>query len=39
MAAIELLAFLDGLQLNWLRDPAIDFLAQWEGFADRFFGT
>ena len=39
MAAIELLAFLDGLQLNWLRDPGIDFLAQWEVFADRFFGS
>jgi AcrR family transcriptional regulator len=36
-AAVELLAFLDGLQLNWLRDPEIDFLAQWEAFADRFF--
>jgi AcrR family transcriptional regulator len=38
MAAVELLAFLDGLQLNWLRDPEIDFLTQWETFADRFFG-
>ncbi|GGO22942.1 TetR family transcriptional regulator [Microbispora rosea subsp. aerata] len=36
-AAVDLLAFLDGLQLNWLRDPDIDFLAQWETFADRFF--
>ena len=36
-AAVDLLAFLDGLQLNWLRDDGIDFLAQWEDFADRFF--
>jgi AcrR family transcriptional regulator len=36
-AATELLSFLDGLQLNWLRDPDIDFLAQWETFADRFY--
>ncbi|MBX6386177.1 MAG: TetR/AcrR family transcriptional regulator [Microbispora sp.] len=38
-AAVELLAFLDGLQLNWLRDESIDFLAQWESFADRFFAV
>jgi AcrR family transcriptional regulator len=37
LAAVELLSFLDGLQLHWLRDPGIDFLAQWELFADRFF--
>ncbi|HSA52271.1 MAG TPA: TetR/AcrR family transcriptional regulator [Yinghuangia sp.] len=37
LAAVELLAFLDGLQHYWLRDPGIDFLAQWETFADRFF--
>jgi len=35
-AAVELLAFLDGLQLNWLRDPSIDFVAQWESYAARF---
>ncbi len=34
-AVVELLAFLDGLQLNWFRDPSIDFTAQWEAFADR----
>jgi hypothetical protein len=38
-AAVDLLAFLDGLQLNWLRDAGIDFLAQWETFADRFFAA
>jgi AcrR family transcriptional regulator len=37
LAAVELLSFLDGLQLHWLRVPDIDFLAQWELFADRFF--
>jgi hypothetical protein len=37
LATVELLAFLDGLQLNWFRDPSIDFTAQWEAFADRFF--
>ena len=36
-AAVELLAFLDGVQLNWLRDPTIDVHGQWELFADRFF--
>ena len=36
-AAVELLAFLDGLQLNWLRDPGIDFAAHWNAFADRFY--
>ncbi|MCA2219172.1 TetR/AcrR family transcriptional regulator [Jidongwangia harbinensis] len=37
VAAVELLAFLDGLQLNWLRDPGIDVIAQWEAFADRAY--
>lgn len=37
VAAVELLAFLDGLQVNWLRDPGIDFPAQWAAFADRAF--
>jgi AcrR family transcriptional regulator len=38
LAAVELLAFLDGLQVNWLRDHEIDFIAQWEAFADRLYG-
>jgi hypothetical protein len=25
------------LQLQWLRDPTIDFRQQWELLADRFF--
>ena len=33
--AIELLSFMDGLQLNWLRDPTIDFEAQALSFVDR----
>ena len=36
-AALEFLAFSDGLQWNWLRDPGIDPMARWEAFADRFF--
>lgn len=39
MATVELFAFLDGLQHNWLRDPGIDFMAQWEHFADHFFAA
>lgn len=35
--AIELVSYLDGLQLSWLRQQDIDFLAQWNRFADRFF--
>jgi hypothetical protein len=37
LAAVALLAFLDGLQLHWLRDSSIEFLAQWQSFAARFF--
>jgi hypothetical protein len=36
-AAVEVLAFLDGLQLAWLRDSCIDVAAQWELFADRLY--
>lgn len=36
-AAVELISFLDGLQLNWLREPGIDVRSQWADFADRFF--
>ncbi|PJJ55694.1 TetR/AcrR family transcriptional regulator [Compostimonas suwonensis] len=39
LCAIQVLAFLDGVQLNWLRDPSIDLVAQWESFADGLFGT
>ncbi|WNM31939.1 TetR/AcrR family transcriptional regulator [Streptomyces sp. Li-HN-5-11] len=37
--AVEILAFMDGIQLNWLRDPEIDIWARWTAFADRCFGT
>lgn len=35
--AIQYLSFMDGLQLNWLRDPSIDFEAEWTTFADSLF--
>jgi AcrR family transcriptional regulator len=35
--AIEIHAFMDGLQLDWLRDPRIDLTAQWAAFADDLF--
>jgi AcrR family transcriptional regulator len=37
LAAAELLAFWDGLELNWRQDPGLDPLAVWESFCDRFF--
>lgn len=37
--AIEVLSFMDGLQLNWLRDPTIDFEARWNDFADHVFAA
>lgn len=33
--ALELIAFMDGLQLAWLRDPTLDLHAHWDAFADR----
>ena len=33
--AIELLSFIDGLQLNWLRDPSIDLEARALEYVDR----
>jgi len=35
--AVEVHSFMDGLQLNWLRDPTIDFTGQWAAFADDLF--
>lgn len=35
--AVQVLAFLDGLQVNWLRDPSIDLEAEWNAFADRLY--
>ena len=36
-AAIELLAFWHGLELEWLTDPEADILSAWHSFAHRFF--
>jgi AcrR family transcriptional regulator len=35
--AVQVLAFLDGLQVSWLRDPSIDLEAEWNAFADRLY--
>ena len=37
--AVEVYAFMDGIQLNWLRDPAIDMWQQWKSFADALFAA
>ncbi|AJW80742.1 TetR/AcrR family transcriptional regulator [Clavibacter michiganensis] len=34
---MEVLSFMDGMQLNWLRDPTIDLWERWTGFADAYF--
>jgi hypothetical protein len=36
-AANELIAFLLGLELGWLRDSDLDVLSLWETFCDHFF--
>ena len=36
-AAIELLAFWDGLEFSWVRDANVDFVAIWDRFCERFF--
>jgi AcrR family transcriptional regulator len=36
-AALELLAFWQGLELVWLTDPQADVLSVWHNFANRFF--
>ena len=35
--AIEIYSFMDGIQLNWLRDPKIDIWQEWTHFADALF--
>ncbi|KQW08161.1 hypothetical protein ASC66_04305 [Leifsonia sp. Root4] len=35
--AIEILSFMDGLQLTWLRDPDVDLWDRWTSFADAYF--
>ncbi|MEV6849930.1 helix-turn-helix domain-containing protein [Actinoplanes sp. NPDC051411] len=37
--AVEIYAFMDGIQLNWLRDPTLDMWQLWTGFADALFAT
>jgi AcrR family transcriptional regulator len=37
--AVEVYAFMDGIQLSWLRDPTIDMWRLWTGFADALFAT
>lgn len=36
-AAVELVAFWDGLEMTWLRDPHLDLIAVWNSFCDSFF--
>jgi AcrR family transcriptional regulator len=36
-AAVQFLAFWDGLERQWLRDPGLDVLSIWSDFCDRFF--
>jgi AcrR family transcriptional regulator len=35
--ALQYLSFIDGLQLNWLRDPSIDIRREWQTFANKLF--
>lgn len=37
IAAVELLAFWEGVEMAWLRDPELDQIAVWTSFCDRFF--
>lgn len=37
--AVEIYAFMDGIQLSWLRDPAIDLWQHWTDFADDLFAS
>ncbi|WP_127507583.1 TetR/AcrR family transcriptional regulator [Actinoplanes solisilvae] len=37
--ARQIVALMDGLQLQWLRDPStVDLVAEWEAAAERLFG-
>lgn len=36
-AAVQFLAFWDGLERQWLRDPELSVLSIWSDFCDRFF--
>lgn len=37
VAAAELLAFWEGVEMAWLRDPDFDQIPVWNSFCDRFF--
>jgi AcrR family transcriptional regulator len=37
--AVEVYSFMDGVQLNWLRDPSLDLWQLWTAFADALFAT
>ena len=37
LAAVELLAFWQGIESAWCHDPSLDIRAVWETFCDRFF--
>jgi AcrR family transcriptional regulator len=38
-AALELIAFLTGVELLWVRDPQMPYVALWNRYADRFFSA
>jgi hypothetical protein len=35
--ALQVVCALDGLQLNWLRDPHLDLVQQWRIWAASYF--
>ncbi|GAA2642873.1 TetR/AcrR family transcriptional regulator [Paractinoplanes durhamensis] len=35
--AVEIYSFMDGIQLNWLREPTIDMWREWTRFSERIF--
>jgi len=37
--ALEVLSYMDGLQLNWLRDRSIDIWGRWSDFQHRYFAA
>lgn len=37
--AVEVYSYMDGIQLNWLRDPTLDLWQLWQNFADSLFAT
>lgn len=37
--ALEVLSYMDGLQLTWLRDPSLDMWSLWQAFSERVLGS